>query len=109
VNQIRKNFIHKNETFICENCGKEIFKGEGFIRNHCNHCLFSKHVDAEVPGDRLAECGGLMIPISVDYSSKKGYILVFKCLQCKKIINNKVAPDDDVDKIAEYSSRSPLI
>lgn len=109
MNQIRKNFIHKNESFVCENCGANVLVGKGFIRNHCNFCLFSKHVDLEVPGDRLSECGGLMVVSSVDLSSKKGYILVHKCLKCLKIMNNKVAPDDDMSKVAEYSSRQNLI
>lgn len=109
MNQIRKNFIHKNESFVCANCGANVSDGNGFIRNHCNFCLFSKHVDSEVPGDRLSECGGLMVVSAVDLSSKKGYILVHKCLKCAKVMNNKVAPDDDMNKVAEYSARQNLI
>ena len=29
----KKNFIHKNESFTCSNCGKHVEKGDGFIRN----------------------------------------------------------------------------
>jgi DNA-directed RNA polymerase subunit RPC12/RpoP len=39
-----------NESFTCENCGKEIEKHpEGSARNHCPYCLSSKHLDDTFP------------------------------------------------------------
>ena len=55
-----------NEVFKCKNCGREVIpEGAGSDhRNHCPNCLCSVHLDNE-PGDREADCGGLMEPIAV--------------------------------------------
>ena len=68
---VMRKFQRKKEDFICENCNKKV-KGDGYT-NHCPACLWSKHVDIN-PGDRLAECKGMMKPIGLD---KKGDI--FSC------------------------------
>ena len=90
----------ENTAFHCENCHQQIEPlTNGSFRNHCPFCLFSKHLDNQ-PGDRLSHCKGLMKPIQLDYSSKKGYQLVHKCLRCGKIQRNKVAvntvQEDDI-------------
>ena len=36
-------------------------------------------------------------------SSKKGYVIIFKCQKCGMTRRNKVADDDDMDKIIELS------
>lgn len=64
----------------------------GSFRNHCPFCLFSKHLD-DHPGDRSSICSGLMRPIRLDYSGKKGYQIVHECLKCGKLQRNKVARD----------------
>lgn len=55
-----------NNTFICKFCGKTVVPtGAGSNhRNHCPYCLSSQHLDNE-PGDRSADCGGVMEPVSV--------------------------------------------
>ena len=90
-----------DESFICENCGKQVPKLGYSCRNHCPYCLYSKHVDIE-PGDRLQTCHGLLIPIGIE-TTKKGYVIIFKCKKCGEIRKNKVAEDDDMDKIIELS------
>lgn len=45
------------------------------------------------PGDRLSECKGLMKPIALDYSAKKGHQILHQCVKCKKTQKNKVATD----------------
>ncbi|EKD49625.1 MAG: hypothetical protein ACD_63C00091G0008 [uncultured bacterium] len=106
----RKNFIavKANQGFVCENCGKKIqpHKG-GSFRNHCPYCLFSKHVDKGVPGDRKSECKGLMEPRGI-VLSYKGYVLVHHCLECGKVSNNKTAPDDSFDALIELSHFSAI-
>lgn len=92
------NFTRLDEEFICENCGKKVPKLGYSCRNHCIHCLFSKHVDIN-PGDREEKCHGLLKPIDVEINSKKGYVIVFKCIKCGKIRKNKVAEDDNMDLI----------
>ncbi len=100
----RKNFIMNNESFACERCGKQNKALKGGCRNHCCHCLYSKHVDKNIPGDRKSKCGGLMKPISLDQSGKKGYILVHQCIVCGKTIRNKCAPDDSIDAMINVSN-----
>ena len=55
-----------SDTFVCKVCGRTIAaSGAGSEhRNHCPYCLSSQHLDIE-PGDREADCGGVMEPIAV--------------------------------------------
>ena len=95
-----RNFTKIDEEFICENCGKKIEKLGYSCRNHCNYCLYSKHIDKK-PGDRLEECEGKLRPIGVEIDSKKGYIITFECEKCGQIRKNKAAIDDNMEKIIE--------
>lgn len=54
-----------NESFTCKVCGRLVVpNGAGSDhRNHCPYCLTSMHLDIE-PGDREADCGGAMEPVS---------------------------------------------
>ena len=92
-----------DEEFICENCGKKVPKLGYSCRNHCPYCLYSKHVDID-PGDRAQSCHGLLEPIGIE-KNKKGYIIIFKCKKCGEIRKNKIAEDDDMDKIIELSAK----
>lgn len=94
-----------DEEFICENCGRQVPKLGYSCRNHCSYCLYSKHVDIE-PGDRLETCHGLLKPVGIETNSKKGYIIIFKCQKCGSIRKNKVAEDDDMDKIIALSANN---
>jgi DNA-directed RNA polymerase subunit RPC12/RpoP len=104
--QIRKNFIAKNEEFICKNCGHKNPKLSGSYRNHCRECLHSLHVDKDIPGDRLSGCESLMVPYSIDHSGKKGWIISHKCQKCGKIITNLSAVDDNFDKIIALTQKT---
>jgi hypothetical protein len=45
-------FIARQEPFVCEHCGKAVEPlAKGSYRNHCPHCLWSKHVDDVGPGE----------------------------------------------------------
>ncbi len=92
------NFTEIDEEFICENCGKKVGKLGYSCRNHCPYCLYSKHVDKN-PGDREEECHGMLEPIDIEINSKKGYVIVFKCIKCGAIRKNKVAEDDNMELI----------
>ncbi len=88
-------FIKNKEDFICEVCAFKV-KGSGFT-NHCPQCLFSKHVDLD-PGDRAADCGGLMEPIGVE--QKKGeWRILHQCKKCGFKRWNKRSKSDDLEKI----------
>ena len=54
------------DSFTCKVCGRPVVSagaGSGH-RNHCPNCLSSLHLDIE-PGDRAADCGGIMDPVGV--------------------------------------------
>ena len=95
-----KTFSKLDEGFICQNCGKKVEPLGYTSRDHCPYCLCSLHVDV-CPGDRQNECQGLMQPTNIEYNSKKGYVIVYKCTKCKQTHKNKAAEDDDMDKIME--------
>lgn len=99
----------KNDSgFTCINCGKVVSPLKYTSRNHCPYCLHSLHVDI-MPGDRKNECKGVLVPINVEVSGKKGYVVVHKCSKCGVICKNKTANDDDFEEILkivkQYSSK----
>lgn len=90
--------IKNDSGFTCQNCGKEVTPLKYTSRNHCPYCLHSIHID-NVPGDRANTCLGIMEPIAVEPNSKKGYIITFRCTKCKEVKRNKMADDDDYDRL----------
>ena len=100
-------FTKMDEEFICENCGKKVKKLGYSCRNHCNYCLHSKHVDKN-PGDRSETCHGILEPIGIEISGKKGYVIIFKCKKCGAIRKNKVAEDDNMDLIIDLSAKQSI-
>lgn len=89
----------ENTGFFCGHCGRDVARqAGGSFRNHCPHCLHSRHVDV-VPGDRAAQCGAVMEPVSVDHSGKKGFVLIHRCTRCGHLDRNRLAPDDDMDLV----------
>lgn len=92
-----------DENFVCENCGRNIEKLKYTARDHCNHCLYSKHLDI-YPGDRLAECKGLMQPIGY-VVKKKGETILYRCRKCGYEHTNIVAEDDNRDEIIRLSTK----
>lgn len=91
-------FIKNDNEFICINCNKKVEKLNYTSRDHCNHCLFSLHVDI-TPGDRANECKGILEPINVLNDSKKGKVILYKCKKCGKMLKNIVANDDNQEII----------
>lgn len=47
-----------------------------------------------MPGDRAANCGGLMRPIGYFNHSKKGIVIEFQCELCKEKKVNKASLSD---------------
>lgn len=85
-----KRFSKLDNGFVCENCGKEVPPLGYTSRNHCPYCLYSKHVDIN-PGDRLNDCGGMLVPVQTLPDPKKGFIIIFKCKKCGKTVRNIAA------------------
>ncbi|OEF98692.1 RNHCP domain-containing protein [Desulfuribacillus alkaliarsenatis] len=109
----RRKTKHINEAFTCENCDAEVppIIGGG-CRNHCPFCLVSKHVD-NIPGDRQCMCNGLLMPIDIEYTSAKGYMIIHKCDRCGMVKRNKTVMDskgvnDSLDKVLEIMSKRSI-
>ena len=96
-----KKFNMLDESFICENCNKNVDKLKYSARDHCPFCLYSKHVDIN-PGDRANKCKGLLKPIEIE-KFKNTYKIIYKCQKCKQLHKNIVATDDNLDLIIELS------
>ena len=96
------NFTEIDETFVCENCGANVPILGYSCRDHCNKCLYSKHVDI-YPGDRSEDCKGKLAPIAVQNDSKKGYVIIYKCEKCGAIRKNIVAKDDNMNLVIKLS------
>jgi len=100
----------KREGLECGHCGWWTLTTK-FIgthnRNHCPHCLWSKHVDLEKAGDRKALCGAGMEPVGLTFKRvgadkygkpRQGELMVVHCCtnkKCGKISINRIAADDD--------------
>ena len=97
-----KRFKMIDESFVCENCKKEV-KPLGYTaRDHCPFCLYSKHLDI-IPGDRKSDCHGLLKPRGIEKGKKGKYKIVYECLKCQEIIKNIQAIDDNVEEIIRLS------
>ena len=96
-----KQFTKLDEEFICEKCKQKIEKLNYTTRDHCNNCLYSKHVDIN-PGDRQNQCKGLLKPIGIE-KFKNTYKIIYRCEKCKQIHKNIMANDDNMDLIIELS------
>ena len=100
--------------FVCRNCGAFVSVNEALSgvsnRNHCPHCLSSRHLDHFEPGDRLSACKACMKPIGLTFKrSVKKYashqlgelMLVHLCDGCGKVSINRIAADDDPELILD--------
>jgi len=97
-----KRFNELDEEFICEHCGEKVEKLVYSSRDHCPHCLYSKHVDIN-PGDRENTCKGLLKPIGIE-KYKDTYKIIYKCEKCHETHKNIIAKDDDYDTILKISA-----
>lgn len=104
---------HKAGGFRCSHCRQFVVINDIMgtaNRNHCNICLWSRHVD-KGKGDRKADCYGGMQPIGLTFKhegiGKQGEVmLIHLCSICQKVSINRVARDDleqDILSIFEIS------
>ena len=94
------------ESFTCRLCGRLVVSaGAGSDhRNHCPNCLTSLHVDEE-PGDRSADCGGVMEPIGVWVRRGGEWAVIHRCRRCGKLSSNRSAADDNPMKLMSIALR----
>ncbi len=102
----------RNGGFKCSHCKQWVPFSELMgteHRNHCPFCLWSKHVDLAKSGDRKSDCQGGMKPIGLTFKregtdkwgkAKQGELmLIHLCTKCGKVSINRIAADDDPQKI----------
>ena len=81
----KKNYRFQpcRDIFTCKVCGWAVGpEGAGTNhRNHCPNCLSSLHVD-ETPGDRAADCGGVMEPVAVWVRRGGEWAIIHRCKRC---------------------------
>lgn len=95
------NKEHKAGGFRCAHCKRFVVINDYMgtaNRNHCNSCLWSRHVDQQT-GDRRANCGGGMQPVGLTYKQTGAdtygeIMLIHICSSCQKVNINRVARDD---------------
>lgn len=84
------------ESFTCSVCGRLVTAdgaGSGH-RNHCPYCLSSLHLDIE-PGDREADCGGIMDAMAVEVRKNGEWAVIHRCRRCGALSANRSAADDN--------------
>ena len=96
-------------SFLCGQCGVEI--GVDALgtehRNHCPMCLWSRHLDGEVPGDRESVCKGMMRPMGLVLKNGDGELMVVhKCMVCGHVSKNRVAGDDKPEVLLKLFEES---
>lgn len=77
----------------------------GRYNNHCPSCLWSKHVDKEIPGDRASDCGGMMTPIGVLQKHGK-WRIIQECTKCAKTFVVDSTEGDNFELIIQLSKQS---
>ncbi|MEQ9366687.1 MAG: RNHCP domain-containing protein [Leptospirales bacterium] len=87
--------LARAESFRCKKCRAMIGAppSGGLQRNHCPLCLYSMHIDNR-PGDRSANCGSSMEPISI-WVRDREWVLLHRCMGCGVIHSNRIAADDN--------------
>ncbi|MDU4785837.1 MAG: RNHCP domain-containing protein [Butyricicoccus sp.] len=95
-----------DDSFICRVCGRPVVPaGAGSDhRNHCPNCLSSLHVDDE-PGDRAADCGGIMDAIGVWVRKNGEWAVIHRCRRCGVLHSNRVAADDNPMKLMSIAMK----
>jgi hypothetical protein len=105
-------------AFKCTHCGYIVSSARGLSgvnnRNHCPYCLWSRHLDLYIAGDRLSACKAPMQPVALTtkrsrdkYSRGHGeLVLVHLCMDCDDVSINRIAADDDTDTLLEVFNAS---
>lgn len=104
----------KEEAFICAYCAAQVYTQPVISgvqnRNHCPYCLCSRHMDHLQAGDRMSVCKSIMQPIGLSAKhSRNKYgratwgelMLVHRCSECGKLSINRLAADDQVERLME--------
>lgn len=99
--EIERRFQRRIEAFTCAVCGTQV-QGNGYT-DHCPSCLWGQHVDVN-PGDRAAECQGMMEPVGALVPAGKTPRIFYRCAGCGHERFNDAAPEDNIDEIIRLSA-----
>lgn len=94
--------VPDEKNYICGHCGETVTGGR--YNNHCPRCLWSKHLDDKIPGDRASKCRSLMEPTGIVQKSGT-WRIIHQCLKCKKKTVVDAAPKDNIDLIIKLSQQ----
>lgn len=91
----------EEKPFRCGHCKAmvDLVPYGGKHRNHCPYCLYSRHVDDRVMGDRASACGSAMRPVGAFVRAKGEHVIVHRCVGCGFERYNRIAADDDFDLV----------
>ena len=115
---MRNKYPASTSDFICGHCHNFVSAAISLAgvlnRNHCPYCLWSRHLDLYTGGDRLCACKGAMRPIALTlkrtnnkYAPRQGELmLVHHCQECGALSINRIAADDDNERLWELYRRS---
>ncbi len=108
-----------DQGFTCRHCSLYVSCEPGRAgvqnRNHCPYCLWSRHLDWRIAGDRLAGCRAAMQPIGLTikrsrnkYASERDgeLMLIHRCTICAKVAINRIAADDCATAIVQIFDSS---
>jgi hypothetical protein len=86
-----------DQAFKCGHCKQFIGApiAGGRHRNHCPNCLYSRHVDDTMPGDRKSDCHAMMAPTGILTRRNGEQVIIHRCLGCGKDDPNRIAADDN--------------
>ena len=96
----KTNFIRVKEDFECEQCGHKV-TGDGYT-DHCPKCLWGKHVDEKIPGDRASECKGALRPMKTIYE-KGEFKIYYKCEKCGYEFRVREGKEDEREMLVLFS------
>lgn len=116
---IRGDIAPLEQMFTCVRCRLPIACAPSLAgvhnRNHCPRCLWSRHMDWRVAGDRRSTCRAPMEPVGLTTKrSRNKYarerdgelMLIHRCAGCGGLSINRVAADDSAEAILELFAAS---
>lgn len=107
MHRSRSRARQQAESFRCLQCRLDVsMRAPGTRhRNHCPNCLYSKHVDDHVPGDRASDCHSRMEPISIAVRGDGEWVIIHRCTGCDQLSANRIAADDSPLLLVRMATR----
>ena len=107
-----KGAVSSFGDFRCAHC-RQLVSAEHVVsgvnnRNHCPYCLWSRHPDLFVAGDRLSACKGQMKVVGLTMKKSRNkyrleaggeLMLIHECVECGAFPINRISADDDPESI----------